>query len=517
MVKKLLFLILLMIPSFVFAKMGDLDVKIRFFHNENQYNADTNDERLQSAVILDDGSFIVVGGFENTYRPLVPGGPETFMSIAMRYDKNGNLMWEKPIRLDEWSGIDDAVLLSDGDIIITGDEVSARIDEDGNIKWLKNYGYRHIVVDSEDYLYTQDSTKLYKLTADFEVVKEKDIANGYEGSVINSEDGNITFVRRQILDDNDFKTNIYVERVNPDLETVWTYIMAPEGSPNARVNRYIIRGATEINGITYLIGNFYDVPFKGVRSVGREDSFLMAIDKDGKELWYKIVGTPQDDYHEAVVKNYKNDNVLVVEEERYDRGFGSTAEAGVASIVYLLEYSPSGELVKREKIYEGTKEMWFYNGISTSKNGIVLLGESYLQSEDYVYENDPNPTDGWYSIILYKTWPTVFNIKTVVNGKGEIEVVDNAILGQSITCKIKPKLGYELDSVIVTDVKGAKLEFHDYTFTMPRSDVTIEVNFKPIIVVNPETKDIIKIAFVLLIIAFITVITQYKKIIKRDI
>ena len=110
-----------MIPSFVFAKMGDLDVKIRFFHNENQYNADTNDERLQSAVILDDGSFIVVGGFENTYRPLVPGGPETFMSIAMRYDKNGNLMWEKPIRLDEWSGIDDAVLLSGGDIIITGD------------------------------------------------------------------------------------------------------------------------------------------------------------------------------------------------------------------------------------------------------------------------------------------------------------------------------------------------------------------------------------------------------------
>ena len=86
------------------------------------------------------------------------------------------------------------------------------------------------------------------------------------------------------------------------------------------------------------------------------------------------------------------------------------------------------------------------------------------------------------------------------------EVVDNATMGESITCTIKPKLGYELDSVIVTDVKGAKLEFHDYTFTMPRSDVTIEVNFKPIIVVNPETKDIIKIALVLLIIAFIFIL-----------
>lgn len=516
--KKILLFLILLLPTCVFAKMGDLDVIIRFFHNVNQYDSDWNDERLQSAVILDDGSFIVVGGYENTYRPLVPDGPEAFMSIAMRYDKNGKMLWEKPVRLDDWSGIDDCVLLSNGDIIVTGDEVSARIDEDGTIKWVKNYGYWDIDVDSDDYIYAQDYTKLYKLTSDFEVVKEREIADGYEEGVIFSQDGNISFIRRQILDDNNFKTNIYVERVNSDLENVWTYVMAPEGDPSLRINRYILKGATEINGVTYLIGNFDDITFKGVESVGASDSFLLAIDNSGHELWYKITGTKDDDFHEVVLKNFKNDNILIVEEEdRYEDGHAGVMNYFTGAAAFILEYSPNGELIKKEKIYEGSKSMWFNGGISTSKNGIVIVGESYLQSEDYVYENDPDPNGAWYAMILYKTWPTVFKIDTLVNGKGEIEVINNATMGQSITYKVKPKLGYKLESVKVTDVKGKTIEFHDYTFTMPRSDVTIEVNFVPMIIANPETKDFIIIAFGVFIISFIVVMTRYKKYMKRDI
>ena len=103
-------------------------------HNENKYDIDCNDERFQKAVILDDGSFIIVGGYDNTCRPLVPDGPDYFVSFIVKYNKDGQMLWEKPIRTDgEWSGIDDAVLLPDNDIILTGDGVSAKIDEDGNV------------------------------------------------------------------------------------------------------------------------------------------------------------------------------------------------------------------------------------------------------------------------------------------------------------------------------------------------------------------------------------------------
>ncbi len=498
MKKVLVLLIMLLMPTMVFAKMGDLDSIFRFFHNENQYNSDWNDERLQAAVILDDGSFIIVGGYENTYRVLVEGDYESYIGIMMRYDKDGNLLWEKPIYATDWAGVNDCVLLSNGDIVLTGDEISARIDEDGKVIWKKDYGYYKLKKDSKDNLYTMDENKYYKLSPDFEVLAEREKERGFDEDIIVDKDDNITFVSRQILENNTFHTNIYVEKVNDELENIWTYILAPPPKQGDDVNRYLVNGAMELNGVTYIIGYFYgDTSFHGNTPQGRQDSFLIALDENGDELWYKIYSTPDDDMFSLIIKNHKNDNILIIDETTtYD----PQTNKATGSPVHFLEYSPDGDLIKKTTIYEGKKDLWFWGGFSSDKNGIVLLGESYLQSEDYVYEDDPNPTDGWYAFILHETWPTQFEIETSVEGKGNIEVISSATMGENVTYVVTPDKGYEIDKIIITDVKGAVIEVTDSTFTMPRSNVTIEVIFKEKEIINPDTGTKLSYLFIIILV-----------------
>ena len=59
----------------------------------------------------------------------------------------------------------------------------------------------------------------------------------------------------------------------------------------------------------------------------------------------------------------------------------------------------------------------------------------------------------------------------------------NASEGQRVTITAKPNTGYELDTLSVTDSKGNVLTLTDqgdgkYTFTMPKSNVSIDVSFK---------------------------------------
>ncbi len=87
------------------------------------------------------------------------------------------------------------------------------------------------------------------------------------------------------------------------------------------------------------------------------------------------------------------------------------------------------------------------------------------------------------------------NIKVI--GKGNIEVIENSIVGEAVTFTVTPAPGYEISKIIVTDSQGNKIEFTDYTFTMPDSDVLIEVEF----ITNPNTVDIALTAIALLAIA----------------
>ena len=93
----------------------------------------------------------------------------------------------------------------------------------------------------------------------------------------------------------------------------------------------------------------------------------------------------------------------------------------------------------------------------------------------------------------------IYNIETKTDGNGTVEADHiEAEGGTVVKFTIKPKEGYVLGEVKVTDANGNVVTFTDYTFIMPNANVLIEATFIKE-ESNPNTKDIIIITISLLI------------------
>ncbi len=96
-----------------------------------------------------------------------------------------------------------------------------------------------------------------------------------------------------------------------------------------------------------------------------------------------------------------------------------------------------------------------------------------------------------------------YNVVAKTDGNGTVKVSsDTNYTGSDVTFTIEPREGYVLDKVKVTDSDGNVVVFKDNTFTMPSSDVTIEVTFvKKDVTKNPDTSDIAIIGSIIIIVA----------------
>ncbi|MBR6820631.1 MAG: hypothetical protein IKM55_00205 [Bacilli bacterium] len=108
-------------------------------------------------------------------------------------------------------------------------------------------------------------------------------------------------------------------------------------------------------------------------------------------------------------------------------------------------------------------------------------------------------------------WPTVqkfnmtYSIETKETESGSISVdKDSSVTGELIRYNVKPREGYKLDKVIVTDDSGKIIEINDSSFIMPSSNVIVEAIF---VVNNPNTGVFISIgASLLFIIAAVGIV-----------
>ncbi len=101
-------------------------------------------------------------------------------------------------------------------------------------------------------------------------------------------------------------------------------------------------------------------------------------------------------------------------------------------------------------------------------------------------------------------------VETKTDGNGEVKASRvRANDGDAIEFTVTPKEGYVLGEVKVTDSNGNVVIFTDYKFTMPSADVLIEATFIPI---NPNTSAISVTLIVILSIIFgIGLIVAIKK------
>lgn len=102
-------------------------------------------------------------------------------------------------------------------------------------------------------------------------------------------------------------------------------------------------------------------------------------------------------------------------------------------------------------------------------------------------------------ILIDKYDINIFDIRTIVNGEGTIDVQDNAIGGDLVKFEVIAKEGYVLEKLSIKDEFGNSLPVSDYTFKMPNSNVTIMAIFVP---KNPKTEDKINFVIPIVLISF---------------
>ena len=109
-------------------------------------------------------------------------------------------------------------------------------------------------------------------------------------------------------------------------------------------------------------------------------------------------------------------------------------------------------------------------------------------------------------------YAVTYKINTkVVSGKGTIKISSSsAASGEEVVFEIEPEDGYVLGEVRVTDSAGNVIVFTDYKFTMPSSDVTIEVTFIKQSA-NPNTGDLAITILILIAMAIGSLALVQKK------
>ena len=259
MKKVFLFIIIMFVPFFIKAE----ELKIEW---ENRFGG-SSQEIFNDYVILENEDMIFCGytfSVENMFQ----------QAVLVKYDKDGNLLWQK-----YWGGSksDSFVKLfvtNDGDILVSAfsssldieglsnkggsDRVLLKYDKNGNLLWQKSFGgngsdsFSVFLLSNEDILLVgdSDSTDIEGLTnmGKHDIVLFK-----------LDKDGNILWKKSWGGNDYDYYKDSYI------LD-----------------NNYII-----------LCGHTLSTNIEDYDNKGKADAFVLKYDLDGNLLWKNIIGGEQ--------------------------------------------------------------------------------------------------------------------------------------------------------------------------------------------------------------------------------
>ena len=391
MKKKLLLFLTLMvlIPLNVFAE----ELKIDWLKSWGGSNYDY----LQSAFITDDGGFIVLGKTDSDDVDGLQHYGSTD-AVILKYDQDGNLLWQK-----NWGGngsdiLYDLTLLDDGSFIAEGissstdingltnlgknDGVVVKFDKNGNMLWQKNWGgkendyFRKMLVMNDGSFFVVGESS----STDIDGLTNK----GSIDAILLKYDknGNLLWQKNWGGNKNDKFANILYVNNDEFIVVGSTYSTDLEGLPwkgnadfvfikydkNGNIIWNIRWGGSgeEIfadidltdDGGFVVSGGTYSSDIEGLtltQSPLEQDAILLKFDKDGKLVWQKSNQTFSK-YSNTIVLP---DGNLFVNPSNNDT---------------LIKYDKNGNILW-EKSLDGEKSSDYFTGIfSTEDGGVVAYG-----------------------------------------------------------------------------------------------------------------------------------------------
>lgn len=343
--------------------------------------------------------------------------------------------------------------------------------------------------------------------------------------------------------------NLLTKRINPDTkEVIWQKEYGGSGTeyfiPNLVIYSYdyfySYNNSGEINGYLIIFSTssldlevdpgYYIIKYDLTgnmnwikKHIGYDSWYVQGDDGD----WFRYYNEgPTHGMYPLMLYDITKDTsmkVPIVSEGK----FSAFSIENNSMIIYWKEYntkikrltmlSPSqGKLVEKE--VDNSFEL--YSGIagktvSGKKDGIYLLTNSGLIKMDYdfnelssiklsytgskIYESydETGEFNGYivtgYDRVNKKGYITKFTYpKKVIESKNsDVEVINDAYPGKTVTVKAKEKTGYVVKRIVVKDSSGKEIEVgSDGTFIMPDDDVSVEVVYEKKaenIITNPDT------------------------------
>ena len=201
---------------------------------------------------------------------------------------------------------------------------------------------------------------------------------------------------------------------------------------------------------------------------------LGLLDKDYKKVWTKELI----DYYMINEVRFLGEYIGVV----------GIKEDSMDIIIYDL---------KGNEIQKFNSPSGFYSLTSTERGFIVNQGTCAFQPEytlagmESANQGEDNQNSVQDQIIPFisrgctnqdlnynhQVYYIFKDIKKDIKGKGTVEITNQEIPGEPVVFKITPEKGYVLGAVKVIDANGNTITFTQNTFTMPSSNITIEVEF----------------------------------------
>lgn len=438
-------------------------------------------------------------------------------AIIVKYNQNGELIWEKSIggQLDD--ELISAIHTNDGGYVVAGtsssndidglinygskDVIILKYDSNGTLLWKKTWGstltdnFQNIILTKDNYIIlVVNGTTLVKYNQDGDIMWQKELTedseNVYSSISITPENDIIAAGRFRNIDgieNRDNSSDAIIIKYDQKGNVLWYKTWGGNNYEN------IHSMSLTKEGDIIVVGNYNSSDIDGMPKESEQGAMILKYNKNGELLWQKS-------YNHSSIQQF--DSVKITQNEDIIIGGSFSTiydEYPENDQIIIIKYNKDGNIVW-EKEYGGSEDDNFLSWITTEKNDIYLLIESHSKDiPGLIIE-----TQYRQSIITkHSIYYVLKNELLSKNGTATFEQQDSTGI---ITPT--PDDGYKVKEVIVKDTQGNRIELtlqEDGTYTFDLyDDVTIEVQFT-LAIDNPKTG--ILDVMTILIVGFIISVT----------
>ena len=409
---------------------------------------------------------------------IVYGGYDKFYS---KYDLNDRLVWKKTdLTMNDFKVVSD-----NNDLVIK--KINTK---DNSIIWQEKFGGNgNELVGDVFYDYdTKDNVTGYLII----VTTDSTDLDVEPGNYIMKYDLNGKLLWIKSLPVSDYSSVQYLKNKNGD----WIEFSTYHGTHgivefhilNKTTHESILSKYYSMRNESNLISNGEYVTFI-LYDNDSSSTKLFRYDSDGQVVFEKQL--------ELIISSHKLINSKTIDGK--NDGFISINYDDLTNAIIKFDYD--GNLIwKKELAYESTMLTENYDEFGNF-NGYIVTGYDRVNKKGYITKF---------------TYPK----KVIESKNSDVEVINDAYPGKTVTVKAKEKTGYVVKRIVVKDSSGKEIEVSDDgTFVMPDDDVNIEVIYEKRvenIIINPDTASTLSIVLIIISIVIIgSVMVRNRKYLER--